>query len=90
MERTGCHGNGVHVGLGELGGTLRPPRRAAYIKTNWRSVLRRRKREGKRAKKKARVEAREGTSEPERKRASPQVSKQVCGVGVGVSSADNE
>ena len=31
-ERTGCHGNGAQVGRGELGGTLRPPRRATDIK----------------------------------------------------------
>jgi len=31
-ECTGCHGNGAQVGRGELGGTLRPPRRATDIK----------------------------------------------------------
>ena len=49
-----------------------------------------RKRREKRTRKKARVEAREGRSEPERKRASPQVSKRACGARVGVSSADGE
>ena len=54
-ECTGCHGNGAQVGRGELRGTLRPPRRAAYIKTNWRSV-RRREKESQKAQKRRREE----------------------------------
>ena len=32
FESPGCHGNSAQVGRGELGGTLRPPRRATDIK----------------------------------------------------------
>ena len=58
-------------------GRTAPAETTRRYKTNWRSVLRREKREEK-------GERSRGERSKRRKRASPQVSKRACGVRVGV------